>query len=54
MIGDRLDNDIISSIQVGMKKIWGKQGLAKYQNNINMEENIDYVVDNLIDLKKYL
>lgn len=54
MIGDRLDNDIIPAIQVGMKTIWVKQGLAKYQNNINMEENIDYVVDNLIDLKKYL
>lgn len=54
MIGDRLDNDIIPANQIGMKTIWIRQGLAKYQNNISMEENIDYIVHNLIELKKYL
>ena len=54
MIGDRLDNDILPAIQISMKTIWVKQGLAKYQNNISIEENIDYIVNNLTELKKYL
>lgn len=32
MIGDRLDNDIIPAKAVGMKTVWVKNGLAKYQN----------------------
>lgn len=32
MVGDRLDNDIIPAKAVGMKTVWVKNGLAKYQN----------------------
>lgn len=32
MVGDRLDNDIIPAKSVGMKTVWVKNGLAKYQN----------------------
>ena len=32
MVGDRLDNYIIPAKSVGMKTVWVKSGLAKYQN----------------------
>jgi putative hydrolase of the HAD superfamily len=32
MVGDRLDNDIIPAKAVGMKTVWVKNGLAKYQS----------------------
>ena len=32
MVGDRLDNDIIPAKSVGMKTVWVKNGLAKYQD----------------------
>ena len=32
MVGDRLDNDIIPAKTLGMKTVWVKIGLAKYQN----------------------
>lgn len=33
MVGDRLDNDMIPAKALGMKTVWLKQGLAKYQEN---------------------
>lgn len=32
MVGDRLDNDIIPAKSLGMKTVWVKNGLAKYQD----------------------
>lgn len=54
MIGDRLDNDIIPAKKLGMKTIWIRQGFAIYQNPRNTEEQPDYIVDSLAELKKIL
>ena len=54
MIGDRLDNDIIPAKKLGMKTIWIRQGFAIYQNLRNAEEQPDYIVDGLAELKKIL
>lgn len=32
MVGDRLDNDILPAKSLGMKTVWVRNGLAKYQN----------------------
>ena len=54
MIGDRLDNDIIPAKELGMKTIWIRQGFAVYQNPGLSNEQPDYTVDNLLELKKIL
>lgn len=54
MIGDRLDNDIIPAKKLGMKTIWIRQGFAIYQNPQNLEEQPDYIVDSLAELKEIL
>ena len=54
MIGDRLDNDIVPAKKLGMKTIWIRQGFAIYQNPQNTEEQPDYIVDSLAELKKIL
>ena len=54
MIGDRLDNDIISAGNLGMKTIWIRQGLAIYQD-INLGiKHTDYVVSSLKEIKEIL
>ena len=54
MIGDRLDNDIGPAKKLGMNAIWIRQGFAIYQNLRNAEEQPDYIVDGLAELKKIL
>ena len=54
MIGDRLDNDIIPAKELGMKTIWIRQGFAVFQNPGLSDEQPDYTVDNLLELKKIL
>lgn len=54
MIGDRLDNDIGPAKKLGMNAIWIRQGFAIYQNLRNAEEQSDYIVDGLAELKKIL
>ena len=54
MVGDRLDNDIVPAKKLGMKTIWIRQGFAIYQNPQNTEEQPDYIVDRLTELKKIL
>lgn len=50
MAGDRLDNDIIPAKAPGMKTVWIKNGLAKYQSE-EMESGIaDYRVYSLSEL----
>ncbi len=51
MVGDRLDNDIIPAKAIGMKTIWIRSGLAKYQDTMFAESIADYVVDTLSDVK---
>ena len=52
MVGDRLDNDISPAKKLGMKTVWIRQGFAIYQNPRNAEEQPDYIVDRLSDLKR--
>lgn len=50
MVGDRLDNDIIPAKAIGMKTIWIKNGLAKYQG-VELGEGIaDHQIDSLSEL----
>lgn len=52
MIGDRLDNDIRPAKKLGMKTVWIRQGFAIYQNPQKAEEQPDYAVNNLSELKE--
>ena len=54
MIGERLDNDIAPAKQLGMKTIWVRQELAKYQNIDNENELPDYTVDDIADILNIL
>ncbi|MBQ8293463.1 MAG: HAD family hydrolase [Bacilli bacterium] len=54
MIGDRLDNDIIPANQIGMKTIWIRQGLAKYQAIKLGVEYSNFVVSSLSEIKDIL
>ena len=54
MIGDRLDNDILPAKKLGMITIWIRQGLAIYNHPKNVDRQLDYIVDNLLELKKIL
>lgn len=50
MVGDRLDNDIRPAKSIGMKTIWLRKGLSKYQD-IKLGKNIaDWVINNLLEL----
>lgn len=48
MVGDRLDNDIVSAKQMGMKTVWIRNGLAIYQEAAG---EADTVIDGLSELK---
>lgn len=50
MIGDRLDNDIIPANQIGMKTIWIRQGLTKYQEIKLGMEYANFVVSSLKEI----
>ena len=50
MVGDRLDNDIIPAKSVGMKTVWVKNGLAKYQNTDLGKGVADYQISSLSEL----
>ena len=50
MVGDRLDNDIIPGKSVGMKTVWVKNGLAKYQNADLGKDVADYQISSLSEL----
>ena len=54
MIGDRLDNDIIPAKNIGMKTVWIKNGLAKYQDAKLGENYADYQISSLRELLKVL
>lgn len=46
MVGDRLDNDILPAGKLGMKTVWIRKHLAKYQKNTGA----DHVIDTLAEL----
>lgn len=48
MVGDRLDNDILPAKEIGMKTVWMKSGLAKYQTS----EIADFQIQSLGELKE--
>lgn len=51
MVGDRLDNDIIPAKALGMKTVWIRKGLSRYQS-VDLGKNVaDWVVDTLSELK---
>lgn len=50
MVGDRLDNDIIPAKALGMKTVWIKNGLAKYQCAALGEGIADYQIGSLSEL----
>ena len=49
MVGDRLDNDIRPAKALGMKTVWIRKGLAKYQPADNAA---DWIIDTLSDLNE--
>lgn len=54
MIGDRLDNDIAPAKSLGMKTVWLKQGFAVYSSPTCSEEQPDYTISDLVELKNLL
>ena len=54
MVGDRLDNDIIPAIKLGMKTVWIKKGFADYQEAALGEGIADYQIHTLTKLDEFL
>lgn len=50
MIGDRVDNDIIPTKEMGMMTIWVRQGFGKYWTISDESEKADFAVDSLSEL----
>lgn len=50
----RLDNDIIPAKALGMKTVWLKNGLAKYQSSELGEGFADYQISSLTELLQIL
>lgn len=54
MVGDRLDNDIVPAKALGMKTVWVKNGLAKYQSTAFGNGVADYQIHKLSELLLFL
>ena len=50
MIGDRLDNDIRPAKLLGMKTVWIRKGLSRYQERSLGKPYADYIIDELTEL----
>ena len=50
MVGDRLDNDIIPANKIGMTTVWIKQGFGSYAEPKTVEEQPNYIVNNLAEI----
>ena len=50
MVGDRLDNDMSPAKALGMKTVWIKNGLAKYQGAEFGKGIVDYQINKLSEL----
>ena len=51
MVGDRIDNDILTAKKIGMKTVWVKQGFAKYQPKSDVP---DYTIQTLEEILELL
>lgn len=54
MIGDRLDNDIIPAMELGMKTIWVKQGWGGIGSIDLIEKEPDIIILDFIDIINYI
>ena len=50
MVGDRIDNDIIPANKIGMTTVWIKQGFGSYAEPKTVEEQPNYIVNNLAEI----
>lgn len=51
MVGDRLDNDIFPAKELGMRTVWIRKGLSRYQPIDLGKDSADWIIDHLSDLK---
>lgn len=54
MVGDRLDNDIIPAMALGMKTIWVKQGWGGMGSIDMLEKEPDIIISDFIDIINYI
>ena len=54
MVGDRLDNDIIPAIALGMKTIWVKQGWGGMDIIDTLEKEPDIIISEFINIIDYI
>lgn len=54
MVGDRLDNDIIPAMTLGMKTIWVKQGWGGMGSIDMLEKEPDIIISDFIDIINYI
>jgi len=54
MVGDRLDNDIIPAIELGMKTIWVKQGTGGMGSIDSLEKEPDIIISEFINIIDYI
>ena len=54
MVGDRLDNDIIPAITLGMKTIWVKQGWGGMGSIDILKKEPDITISDFIDIINYI
>ena len=52
MVGDRLDNDILPAKTLGMKTVWIRNGLSKYQHRDLAKNTADWIIEDLADLQE--
>ena len=50
MIGDRLDNDIYPAMELGMRTVWVRQGMAVYHRLNDKKGKPDHIVESLNEL----
>ena len=52
MVGDRLDNDMIPAKALGMKTVWIRRGVSRYQPAKLGEGIADYQIESLNEIRK--
>lgn len=54
MVGDRVDNDILPAKKIGIRTVWIKQGLGKFWQVRNDDENADCEIESITELLNIL